>query len=266
MANFQATYYSLPIGRQTTFMAAIPNDVPPMMMEGNPCYKRPMKTLYLLHGFSGHFGDWMYGSLMSNLAMKYNLAIIAPNGDNSFYLNWGGTGFDYETFVGEDLVQYTRSVFGLSDKKEDTYIGGLSMGGFGAIHTALAYPDTFGKMFGLSSALIIHDIMGMKEGAANEVADYDYYHKVFGDLDQLETSHANPEYLVKERLEKGDTIQPIYMACGTEDFLLEQNRAFRDFLKESGVELTYHESKGIHDWDFWNEYLEKAIQWMLSEK
>ena len=156
-------------------------------------------------------------------------------------------------------------MFGLSDKKEDTYIGGLSMGGFGAIHTALAYPDTFGKMFGLSSALIIHDIMGMKEGAANEVADYDYYHKVFGDLDQLETSHANPEYLVKERLEKGDTIQPIYMACGTEDFLLEQNRAFRDFLKESGVELTYHESKGIHDWDFWNEYLEKAIRWMLSE-
>lgn len=140
------------------------------------------------------------------------------------------------------------------------------MGGFGAIHTALAYPDTFGKMFGLSSALIIHDIAGMKEGEANEVADYAYYHKVFGDLDTLETSHANPEQLIRERLKKDDTIQPVFMACGTEDFLLCQNRAFRDFLRENKVDLTYYESKGIHDWDFWNEYLEKAIQWMLDEK
>ena len=66
-------------------------------------------------------------------------------------------------------------------------------------------------------------------------------------------------------MEKGEAIQPIFMACGTEDFLLEKNRQFRDFLKEQGVDVAYHEGPGIHDWKFWNEYLEPGVRWMLGE-
>lgn len=60
-------------------------------------------------------------------------------------------------------------------------------------------------------------------------------------------------------------IQPIFMACGTEDFLIRENRAFHHFLKAEGVNVTYKESQGVHDWKFWNEYLEIAILWMLGE-
>ncbi len=265
MAIFQGNFFSQAIQRQTMFQVALPNDLPPIMTKLNPHYKRRMKTLYLLHGFSGNCLDWLTGSCVNDLAGAYNLAVVMAGGDNSFYLNSKGTGNAYETFVGKEIVEYTRGTFGLSDKKEDTFIGGLSMGGFGAIHTGLCYPQTFGKMFGLSSALIIHDIEGMKPGESNGVADYDYYERIFGDLDHLDESMNNPEAVIRKRLKAGEKIQPIFMACGAEDFLIEHNRSFRDFLKKQSVEVTYRESPGTHEWKFWNEYLEPAIQWLLNE-
>ncbi len=264
MALVQVNFFSGALMKITTFHMILPNDAPPEMIMENKNYERPMKTLYLLHGFSGNTIDWMMGSLVQEMALKYNLAIVMPSGDNSFYLNGRGTGYAYETFTGVELVGYCRKTFGLSDKKEDTYIGGLSMGGFGAIHTGLKYPETFGKMFGLSSALIVNEIKGMKHGMKNDIADYDYYERTFGNLDELGTSENNPEYLVSERRKKGEIIQPIFMACGTEDFLLNENHGFRDFLVKEGVNVTFMESPGIHDWKFWNEYLEPAVQWLLG--
>lgn len=266
MALFQANYFSKALMRVTTFHMIVPNDVMPEMVKGNENYRRETKTLYMLHGFSGNSLDWMMGSLAQDMAIKYNLAIVMPSGENSFYLNQKGTGKAYATFVGEELVAYVGKTFGLSVKKEDLCIGGLSMGGFGAIHTGLKYKDTFGRMFGLSSALIIHDIENASSDFRNDVADYDYYVSTFGDLTKLEASENNPEYLIKQRKENREEIQPIFMACGTEDFLLEQNRDFNNFLVKQGVDVTYKESAGIHDWKFWNEYFEPAILWMLKER
>lgn len=264
MALIQTSFFSNSLGRVSTFNLILPNDVHPMMTNGNEHYLRPMKTLYLLHGYSGYCNDWLMGSNVQEMAGKYNIAIVMPSAENSFYLNHKGTGSKFEQLVGEEIVEYTRRTFGLSDKKEDTFINGLSMGGFGAIRTGLKFPQTFGKIAGLSSALIIHDIHGIKVGFDNGFADYDYYYKVFGELEHLELSENNPEVIVKQRLESQEQIQPIYMACGTEDFLIENNRNFSRFLIDNGVKVDYFESPGIHDWKFWNEYLEPSIQWFLQ--
>ena len=266
MALLQVNTYSVALSRIITFQVILPNDAPPEMLAGNSHYERPVKTLYLLHGFSGSTQDWLTGSLIQELSLKYNLAVVMPAGENSFSLNGKGTGRGYETFTAEELPAYCQKTFGLSEKPEDNFIGGLSMVGFGAIHTALKYPEHFGKMFGLSSALIVNGIKRMKPGSHNDIADYDYYAQIFGDLDQLDESENNPEYLVTERIKKGETIQPIFMSCGTEDTLLGANHEFRDFLIEKGVNVTYKESTGVHDWRFWNEYLEPAIQWLLDIK
>ena len=264
MAFLQVNFFSTALFRINSFHIVLPNDVPEPMKMDNVHYKRDTKTLYLLHGFSGNNTDWMLGSLAQELAIKYNLAIVTPSGENSFYLDQKGTGRAFGKYTGEELVNYVRKTFGLSDKKEDTFIGGLSMGGFGAIHTGLMYPETFGGMFGLSSALIVNKIKGKKEGYSAEVADYDYYRVVFGDLDALDESENNPEYLIKKRIENGEQIPRMYLACGTEDFLLNENREFHEFLNKNEIPHTYKESAGIHDWKFWNEYLEKAIQGMLN--
>ena len=140
----------------------------------------------------------------------------------------------------------------------------LSMGGFGALHTAFAFPENFGKVAAMSSALLIHEIAGMKPGQDNGVANYEYYHLCFGDLDRVEESDANPETLVLKLKSENKEIPGIYMACGTEDFLLERNRAFCEFLKKEEIPVLYEEGPGSHNMQFWDAKLEPAIKWMLG--
>lgn len=266
MALLTLQFQSTSLCRPTRVQLLLPNDVPRETVMSNKHYKRPVKTLVLLHGYSGGCDDWLTGSCVQEISGKYNLAIAMPNGENSFYLDQRGTGRAYGSLVGKELIEYLRKTFGIAMSAEDTFIGGLSMGGFGALHTGLLCPESYSRIMALSSALIVHEVMGMKEGTSNGVADYDYYRGTFGEPDELEKSENNPEYLVKMRKERGETIQPIFMACGTEDFLLENNRQFRNFLREQDVDVTYLESPGIHDWKFWNEYLEPAVKWMLEKE
>lgn len=264
MSELSIRLFAPSLSRFTNFLMVLPNDTPPMMTEGNIHYLRPMKTLFLLHGYSGNCMDWMTGSRIGELAAKYNLAVVMPSGDNSFYLNMEASGNNYEDFICKDLIHFLRNTFGLAKVPEDTFIGGLSMGEFGALHSGLAHPEAFGRIIGLSSALICDGIKGMKPGANDLIANYAYYKQTFGDLEHLDESMNNPKYVVKTRLENGEKIQPVFMACGTEDFLLEPNRDFKDFFLEHGVDVTYRESHGVHDWNFWNEYIEPAICWALA--
>jgi len=264
MALIQTDFYSKTLSKVCNFNMILPNDIIPEMTIGNECYDRKMKTLYLLHGYSGSSKDWLLGSSIQEMAMKYNLAVVMPCGDNSFYLDGRGTGRAYCEYSGKELIEYTRETFGLSDKKEDTFIGGYSMGGFGALHTGLSYPETFHKIIALSSALIVHNIENMKEDTRDEIADYDYYTSTFGELKRLDSSLNNPEYQISRLKKEGKTIPPIFMACGSEDFLIEPNRAFHEFLMKEEIKVEYHETTGIHNWTFWNQYLEPAIKWMLN--
>lgn len=264
MALVQIDFYSKVLSKITNVNIAFPNDVLPETILDNASYKRPMKTLYLLHGFSGSSKDWILGCHVQDLAAKYNMIIIMPSGDNSFYLDAKGTGKAYCQYIGKELVEYVTKTFSLSDKKEDTFIGGLSMGGFGAIHTGLTFTETFGKIIAFSSALVIHDIKNTNTDFENTVADYYYYSSVFGDLSQVEYSINNPEYLIGLLKEQGKKIPPIYMTCGTEDFLIQQNRDFYKFLVKEGIDVEYMESTGTHDWDFWRKSLEPSMQWALD--
>ena len=114
MALLQVNTFSQALSRIITFHIILPNDAPPEMLAGNSNYDRPMKTLYLLHGFSGSTQDWLTGSLIQELALKYNLAVVMPAGENSFYLNGKGTGRGYETFTAVELPAYCQKTFGLS--------------------------------------------------------------------------------------------------------------------------------------------------------
>lgn len=265
MAFGQFNFYATSLMRQSIVNIITPGDALPMVKDGNKHYERETKTLFALHGYSENSNTWGMETRIQDLALKYNLAIVMPCGENSFYLNQKGTGKAYADFIGKELVEFVRKTFGIAMKKEDTYIAGTSMGGFGAIHTGLQYNDTFEKIVAFSSALIIHELNGKQPGFKNEVADYDYFAQAFGDLSQLENSNNNPEHLLKELKKSGKEIPPIYMACGTEDFMLENNRNFHKFLQDEQVNVHYKEEKGYHDWNFWGSNIEEAIQWLLGE-
>lgn len=259
MAELKISFYSHSLIRPVSFKMYMPNDT--LAQENNPHYNRKCKTVFVLYGYSGHGSGW---NRIYDLGEKYNFALIFPNGENSFYLDSQSTGGKYCTFVGSELVQYLQKTFGLCMSKEDTFISGLSMGGFGALHTGLAYPETFGKIVALSSALIIHRIAGMKPGEENQFANYYYYRNCFGDLDRLIESDNNPEVLVKKLKQQGKNIPDIYMACGTEDFLIEDNRQFYQFLSNHDVKVTYIEDTGSHNMEFWNKYFAKGFAWLAE--
>lgn len=263
MAFLQINFYSKSLKRLVNFNAILPVDTVeiPGIMEAAP--DGPMRSIYLLHGYSGGQHDWICGSKIQELALKHNVAVFMPTGDNSFYIDDTDMGALYGEFVGKELVEITRKMFHLSDKKEDTFIGGLSMGGYGAIRNGLKYSDTFGRIIALSSALITYNIAGIPEDYKDPVADYKYYTRVFGDLNKLIGSDKDPEAIAHNLKESGKDIPKIYMACGTEDFLLNENRKYHNFLTSENIEHTYEEDAGIHDWTFWNKYIEKALEWAI---
>ena len=263
MAKFTINFYANSLHRSVTFKMFIPNDkrtdtgpLPPDMIEDN----KPMKTLFLLHGYTGDADNWV----PEWLAVKYNFAIVMPNGENSFYLDGLSTGHQFCTFVGKELVEYVQKTFGLAKNPDETYIMGLSMGGFGSFHTAMAYPQTFGKCALLSAAYIIHEVAQMKPGEGNPVANYEYYRECFGEPEKVLDGPNNPEFLIKKLQQEGKKIPEIFMACGTEDFLLTPNRELDKWLTQNNVPHKYFESKGQHDMIFWNEYAQKFVELMFG--
>ena len=260
MAVIRVEFFSNCLIRQVAFEMFLPNDFrDDMPRQHEQYYKRKCKTVFVLHGFKGWGKGWTH---MYELADKYNLALVFPSGENHFYLDTEDSAGKYGTFIGVELVDYIRRTFGLCSSRDDTYISGLSMGGFGALRTGLAYPDTFGKIAALSSALIMHDICGMKPGEFYQVGNYYYFRNCFGDLDKLIESENNPETLVKKNLNQGKVFPDIYMACGTDDFLLKHNKRFYDFLLTHNVKAEYIEDNGSHDMEFWNKYFAKSFEWM----
>lgn len=219
-----------------------------------------MKCLFLYHGYTGDGGNWVPEWELA----KHNCAVVCPSVENSFYLDGISTAHKFQTFVGVELVDYIRRTFHLALKPENTFTMGMSMGGFGAVHTALAYPKTFGKCVGLSSALIVHQIAHMKPESSNPVANYEYYRECFGDLETVEERDVNPEVLALNLKNAGEKIPGIYLACGTEDFLLEPNRAFDKFLTENKIDHVYTEDKGQHDMEFWLKYAVPALEWLCK--
>ena len=231
----------------------------------NENYGRPAKVLLVLNGYTHNNLEWLTHTNISELALKYNTAVILPSGENCFYTNHAGCNEHFADYVGKELIDYVCKRFGLSEKREDHYVMGLSMGGFGALHTGLAYADNFSKIAAFSSALILHEIAGAKPGFVNAGGDYDYYYRTFGDLDTVLTRDVNPEQLLLDLQAAGKDIPQLFLACGSEDFLLEPNREFERFCTEHDVPHLYYESPGVHDYDFWNQYVEKALVWMTGE-
>lgn len=260
MATLHMSLYSKVMHREVKITALVPTD----QLEQTSEDGKKLKSLYLLHGYAGSSTDWLYNTRIRELSEKHSIAVIMPSGENHFYLDDEDKDERHAEFLGSELVELTRRILPLSRERQDTFIGGLSMGGYGAIRNGLKYAGTFGGIIGLSSALIVHSIAGITPDFQNGIAGYSYYRRVFGDLDHLLGSDKDPEALVSGLKAAGADIPRIYMACGTEDFLLNENRRLHDFLASEAVAHTYKEAPGEHNWDFWNHYIAEALVWAVQ--
>ncbi|MDE7223871.1 MAG: esterase family protein [Acetatifactor sp.] len=223
------------------------------------------KTLYLLHGIFGNYTDWVSGTNIQRWAEEKDLAVVMPSGDNMFYVDQKESLNYYGEFIGRELVELTRKTFPLSHQREDTFIAGLSMGGYGAIRNGLKYHDTFGYIAGLSSAMVVDELEQRTNDTPMPIYRRDFAERIFGDLTQVKDSDMNPKWLIENLKKERAEFPKMYLACGTEDSLLKANHGMRDYLREAGVDVTYEEGYGGHEWDFWNRYIKKVIDWLPLE-
>ncbi len=259
MALIQCNFFSKALMRTVPIQVVLPTDKFVGPEGAQP--EGPFKTLYLLHGIMGNYTDWVSGTRVQSWAQDRNLAVVMPSGDNSFYVDNPKSSANYGTFIGKELVDFTRRTFPLSRKREDTFIGGLSMGGFGSIVNGLQNPETFGAVCALSSALILDSAPQNKEYTDNLFTNRGYYESIFGDLTKVRGSFFDYDALAEKVAPLAEKPK-FYMACGTEDELIGVNRQFRDHLQKLGFDVTYEEGPGVHDWYFWDKYILKAMEWL----
>ena len=256
MALIQVNFVSKMLFRTVPLHVILPVDK--FSMDGGPAPEpKPFKTLYLLHGLLGNYTDWVTGTRIQRWAEAKNLAVVMPSGDNAFYLDNPAAGNYYGRFIGEELVEITRRMFPLSRRREDTFIGGLSMGGYGAVRNGLKYADTFSHIVGLSSALHILD--APDEVRSKKIACVE---NSFGPLKEAAATDKNPRVLIRQLKGSGAPLPRIYLACGTEDGLLDSNRVYRDLFRAEGFDVTYYEGPGGHEWDFWDDQIHRALDWL----
>ena len=246
MAFIQAEMDSYCLKRPVKFNAFLPID--PMLMPGMTEPAGPFKTMYLLHGYSGSCYDWLGGDRIDLIAKTYNIAVIMPDGENHFYVDAQRRGDMYGEFIGRELVDFTRSIFPLSDKREDTIIAGVSMGGYGAIRNGMKYHDVFGHIIGCSPAMIINELDLDTLLATVTGATKSYYRSVFGqDLAGVPNTDMSPFYLAEKLKEQGADIPDIFFACGYNDLLAAPNRELHEKLRSLDIPHTYTECAGTHE-------------------
>ena len=169
----------------------------------------------------------------------------------------------YARFIGQELVEFTRATFNLSTRREDTYIAGLSMGGFGALVNGLRNMDTFSHIAAFSAALIKDRILGAMQEPGHDFFTRAQYCTLFGLQKVADFEGCSWDYDALARAAASLQDKPrIYMACGTEDGLFAANTAYRDLLEAQGFPVTWRQASGGHDWNFWDRAIEWVMDWL----
>ena len=259
MAFFQMNYHSDALGIGVSVNVVLPEKAKTLIgMAANS--EGEYKTLYLFHGLSDDHSIWMRRTSIERYAAETGIAVVMPSVGRSWYTDTA-YGSAYFTFVTKELPTVCRSYFrGMSQKKEDTLVAGLSMGGYGAIKAALSCPDTFGGCASLSGAL---DICSFSR------PDFEReWRGIFGEefhtpSDLVGTKH-DLFALASSFKESGKPLPKMYLWCGDNDFLLEHNKRFVAHLQALEIEHLYEQSAGDHSWGWWDMHIQDALKYLLK--
>ena len=215
------------------------------------------QTLWLTHGYGSNWTEWARLTCIEKLAMDHKFAVVMPDAANSFYCDQPD-GRKYYTYITEELPAFLRKYLPLSDKREDNFIAGFSMGGYGAAKIGFHHPEKYAAVGILSFGPrdMVRDYR--EETDPDRLRRYKY---TFGRVEDMPDS-VNDLYQAFVRMRDSKAPMPlIYSACGTEDHVYAGFDEFRRFLKAIGAEndVIIEEGAGAHSWDFWDEYIAKFV-------
>lgn len=262
MALFHCNFFSETLLQNTNMYVIVPTpDSDELLNNKKSAYftkDAKYQTVYLMHGGYGDYSDWFRFTSIEKYAQANKVAIVMATAANSFYTDME-YGQKYFTFISEEVPKFARAMFPLSDKREDNFTAGLSMGGYGAFKTALAKPEQFACAASLSGGL---DFIGVMTQSLNMPDTGIVMKAISANPEALKETNADLLYQIKKLQEENKSIPKLYQACGTEDFVYDMNTHFRDAVKALGVDLTYEEGPGGHTWDYWDTNIKRALEWL----
>ena len=215
-------------------------------------------TLYLLHGLSDDDTIWTRHTSIERYATELGLAVIMPQVHRSFYTD-EIHGNRYWTFLSEELPAIVNRFFRLSPRREDTFVAGLSMGGYGALKWALRQPERFAAAASLSGSLDMARIHPM------DTPEKPLMMQIFGDTPVAGTDN-DLLWLVRQAVENKVDLPRLYVCCGTDDWLHQDGVTFRDTCQAHGVEVTADFGPGAHDWAYWDARIQDVLAWLFPQR
>jgi len=221
---------------------------------------KKLPTLYLLHGLSGNSSSWTRKTSIVRYASKYQVAVVMPEVHRSFYTDMA-IGYRYWTFLSEELPKMMEFYFPLSTKREERFVAGLSMGGYGALKWALSHPDRFSHAASLSGALDLFYEYKQNLGTSEMTEMLPELENIFGNLDEFEGS-SNDLFALMKGAKDRDRMPELFVLCGTEDFLYQEHLNFIEALQAQGIQAKVFEESGAHTWDFWDRNIQKVLAWL----
>lgn len=255
MAMMRCDFFSETLGLSTSMTVILPQATTRQIgMTGGERAGTPV--LYLLHGLSDDDTIWSRRTSIERYAAPLGLAVVMPQVHHSFYSD-EVHGLPFWTFLTEELPTLVSQFFNVSTRREDTFVAGLSMGGYGAMKWALREPWRFGAAASLSGAVALSH--PSEQAERNDPQFAALMRRVFGDEptdgtanDVLHLMHsADPENL-----------PPLYVACGTDDFLYQSNLALIEAAAANNVPLTTRLGPGDHDWEYWDRQIQDVLTWL----
>jgi putative tributyrin esterase len=254
MALLRCDVFSEALGLSTSMTVILPQATSTQIGMVGDVGEEPPPVLYLLHGLSDDDTTWLRRTSIERYVAPLGLAVVMPQVHRSFYTDeaYGGR---FWTFVAEELPQLVSRFFRVSGRREDTFVAGLSMGGYGAFKLALRQPGRFAAAASLSGAL---DVAALARSTRAE--DPMLWRRVFGeppvaggadDLFALLTA-VDPAILPR-----------LHASCGTEDALITQNRRFVDACERAGIRVATSFGPGEHDWAYWDDRIQDVLDWLL---
>ena len=252
MAILRTSFFSEALGLSTAMTVLLPETTTRQIgMTGTRRDATPV--LYLLHGLSDDDSIWTRRTSIERYAAPLGLAVVMPQAARSFYAD-EVEGLAYWTFLTEELPALVQQFFRVSDRREDTFVAGLSMGGYGAMKWALHAPERFAAAASLSGVL---DLAALVREPTDE-RDRDFA-RVFG-IEPIDKTGDDVMHLLEHM--PADGSPALYVACGKDDWLYPQNVDFAERARERGLTLTTDFGTGDHEWDYWDAQIAEVLNWL----
>lgn len=240
MALATVQYFSRSLQKASTLIVAFPDE---------PEVPRPWSVLYLLHGLSDDQSIWQRRTSIERYAAGLPLAIVMPDGHRGWYTNSHDGQSRYEDDLIVDVVGLVDRLFPVRAERAGRALGGLSMGGYGAVKLALKYADRFAAATSHSGAL---NCVREPEVARPFSPEFD---RVFGP----NPAGGSDDAFTLAEIADRKRLPALRLDCGLSDFLLEQNRAFHRHLDACRIAHEYQEFPGDHDWTYWDLHIREAL-------